>query len=76
MRDFNQGRFRQQIRILRSQFLQDGELPFTDVLSEDAVQQALTAVGLVWKDRIYSPLVTLCVFLRQELGAHFKTVSC
>lgn len=30
----NQGRFRQQVRFLRRQFLQDGELQFTDVLSE------------------------------------------
>ncbi len=26
----NHGRFRQQVRFLRRQFLQDGELPFTD----------------------------------------------
>ena len=30
----NQGRFRQQVNFLRRQFLQDGDLPFTDVLSE------------------------------------------
>ena len=30
----NHGRFRQQVRFLQQQFLQDGELPFTDVLSE------------------------------------------
>ena len=28
----NHGRFRQQVRFLRRQFLQDGDLPFTDVL--------------------------------------------
>ena len=31
------GRFREQVRFLRRQFLQDGELPFNDVLSESAV---------------------------------------
>ena len=31
----NHGRFRQQVRFLRRQFLQDGDLPFTDVLSEE-----------------------------------------
>jgi hypothetical protein len=30
------GRFREQVRLLRRQVLQDGELPFTDVLSESA----------------------------------------
>jgi hypothetical protein len=62
------GRFREQVRFLRRQFLQDGELPFTDVLSESAVAQALKALDVVWLDRIYSPLVTLWVFLGQVLS--------
>ena len=61
-------RFREQVRFLRRQFLQDGDLPFTDVLSERAVTQALTALDVVWLDRIYSPLVTLGVFLGQVLS--------
>ena len=64
----NHGRFRQQVRFLRRQFLQDGELPFTDVLSEGTVAQALKALNVVWLDRIYSPLVTLWVFLGQVLS--------
>jgi hypothetical protein len=62
------GRFREQVRFLRRQFLQDGELPFTDVLSESGVAQALKALDVVWLDRIYSPLVTLWVFLGQVLS--------
>lgn len=64
----NHGRFRQQVRFLRRQFLQDGDLPFTDVLSESAITQALKALDVVWLDRIYSPLVTLWVFLGQVLS--------
>ena len=64
----NHGRFREQVRFLRRQFLQDGELPFTDVLSERTVTQALKALNVVWLDRIYSPLVTLWVFLGQVLS--------
>jgi hypothetical protein len=64
----NQGRFRQQVRFLRRQFLQDGDLPFTDALSEGTVAQALKALDVVWLDRIYSPLVTLWVFLGQVLS--------
>jgi len=64
----SQGRFRQQVRFLRRQFLQDGDLPFGDVLSEQVVAQALTAMGAFWKDRIYSPLITLWVFLGQVLS--------
>jgi hypothetical protein len=62
------GRFCQQVRFLRRQFLQDGDLPFTDVLSESAVAQALKALDVVWLDRIYSPLVTLWIFLGQVLS--------
>jgi len=69
MRHSNQGRFRQQVRFLRRQFLQDDGLPFTNVLSEEVVEQALTASGTRWKDRIFSPLVTLWVFLGQVLSA-------
>jgi len=68
MRYCNQGRFRQQAEFLRRQFLQDEGLPFGDVLSEQIVTQALTAVEAFWKDRIYSPLITLWVFLGQVLS--------
>ena len=63
------GRFRQQVRFLRRQFLQDSELPFTDVLPESTIAQALKALNIGWLDRIYSPLVTLWVFLGQVLSA-------
>ena len=65
----NQGRFRQQVRFLKSQFLQDGDLPFSNVLTEEIVAQALAAIKVVWLDRIYSPLITLWVFLGQVLSA-------
>jgi hypothetical protein len=64
-----QGRFQQQVGFLRRQFLQDGDLPFTNVLSEDLVSRARTALSVFWRDRIYSPLVTLWVFLGQVLSA-------
>lgn len=64
----NQAQFRQQVRFLRRQFLQDGGLPFTDVLSCETVAQALAALDVVWLNRIYSPLITLWVFLGQVLS--------
>ena len=64
----NYGRLRPQVRFLQRQFLQDGELPLTDVLSERTVEQALKALNFVWLDRVYSPLVTLWVFLVQVLS--------
>jgi hypothetical protein len=69
MRHFSQGRLQQQMSFLRRQFLQDGAPTFGDVLSEDILAQALAAIPGCWLDRIYSPLVTLRVFLGQVLSA-------
>ncbi len=68
MRHSTQARVRQQVQFLRRQFLQDGDLPFTDVLTEQTITQALAAVT-GWLDRIFSPLMTLWVFLGQVLSA-------
>ena len=62
-----QVRVQQQLRFLRSQFLQGSDLPLSDVLSTTVVMQALAAIDSCWKQRIYSPMVTLWVFLGQEL---------
>ncbi len=68
MRHANRGAFRDQVNFLRRQFLQDGDLPFTNVLTQEVLAQALTALS-GWLDRIFSPLVTLWVFLGQVLSA-------
>ncbi len=65
---FRQGPIQEQMRFLRRQFLQDGGLPFTDILSEEIISQSLKAID-GFLDRIYSPLVTLWVFLGQVLSA-------
>ena len=44
MQSYLRGRFRQQASILRRQFLQDGDLPFTGVPSKAVVEQAVTAI--------------------------------
>src|SRR5262245_3785444 len=69
MRCSNYGRFHEQARFLKRQFLQDGALPFGNVLTDQIIDQAVTTVEVVWKDRIYSPLMTLWVFLVQVLSA-------
>lgn len=69
MRYSNQDWFRRQFGFLRRQFLQEGDLPFTSVLSEATIAPALEAVDACWKDRIYTPLVTLWVFLGQVISA-------
>src|SRR3954468_18776217 len=64
----NPGTFHAQLGFLRRQFLQDGDLPFTNVLTQEVIAQALAALT-GWLDRIFSPLVTLWVFLGQVLSA-------
>src|SRR5687768_15546810 len=68
MRHPHLGSPRDPATFLRRQFLQDGDLPFTNVLTEDVIAEALATVG-GWLDRIFSPLVTLWVFLGQVLSA-------
>jgi hypothetical protein len=69
MRYSNERSFRAQFDFLRRQFLQDGELPFTDVLSRETVTKGLDTIEHAWNDSIYTPLVTLWVFLGQVLSA-------
>jgi RNA polymerase sigma factor (TIGR02999 family) len=46
--------FRDQVSTLRRQFLQDGDFPFTNVLTEEVIAQTLATIG-GWLDRIFSP---------------------
>src|SRR5881392_17228 len=46
-----------------------GEPPFAEVLSAKCLEEAVREITVPWKDRIFSPLVTLWVFLGQVLAA-------
>jgi len=69
MRYSNERLFRSQFQFLRQQFLQGGELPLTDVLSRETVEQALDTIQAAWNERLYTPLVTLWIFLGQVISA-------
>ncbi len=69
MRYCNEQLFRSQFEFLQRQFLQDGGLPFADILSRETVEQAFDTIEVAWNERIYTPLVTLWVFLGQVLSA-------
>jgi hypothetical protein len=69
MRGPSRGRLRQQVDALRREFLQEGELPFADVLSSGGLTEAMAEIRASWKDRIFTPRVTLWVFLGQVLHA-------
>jgi len=45
------------------------ELPFSDVLRPERVAAVLTALGITFRDRIYTPVTTLWMFLSQVLSA-------
>ena len=47
--------------------LDSDALPFHEILDADMVESALTSEGVQFKDRIYTPFVTLCLFLSQVL---------
>ncbi len=68
MGSLNHSRCREQISFLRRQFMQDGALPFTEILSEESISTAILQNAVCWKERVYSPLVKLWVFLGQVLS--------
>src|SRR5271155_2974157 len=47
--------------------LDSDALPFHEILDAVMVESALTSEGVQFKDRIYTPFVTLCLFLSQVL---------
>lgn len=53
--------------VLRRQFAQAAGLPFADVLSTKQLQQVLDDCRVEFRDRIFSPLVTVATFLSQVL---------
>lgn len=69
MRYCNERSFRCQFEFLKHQFLQDGGLPLADILSRETLEEALDTIEFAWNQRIYTPLVTLWVFLGQVLSA-------
>jgi hypothetical protein len=57
-------RIRDQINLLRDH----AQLAFSDLLHADMVMQVLEEEGVCYRDRIFSPLVTLWTFLTQVLS--------
>lgn len=68
MRYCNARRIWQQVSFLRKQFVQGGGLPFSEVLSAEMVQRVLGEYAIAFIDRIYTPVLTLWVFLSQVIS--------
>lgn len=58
-----------QIEILRRQFGQADGLAFAEVLPAERVETALRDTGATWREKVYTPLVTLWAFLTQVASA-------
>jgi hypothetical protein len=56
-----------QVRRLAEQFAQAPGLPFAHLLPDEEVEQALRDQALSWRVRLFTPVVTLWVFLSQVL---------
>lgn len=61
-------KFRDRVAVVRQQL--DGEqgLPFRDLLGADSIAPLLDELGVVFRDCIYTPAVTLWVFLSQVIS--------
>ena len=54
---------------IRRRLRQDEGLPFSQLLTPERVQRALDALGVKFRKRVYTPIVTLWTFLSQALAA-------
>jgi hypothetical protein len=66
MRHTTRRRVRRQVHSLRTQFAQVEGLPFADVLSADLIDAVLAEEQVTFRDRVYSPLITLTMMLSQS----------
>lgn len=69
MCDYTNNRLLRQMENLRTQFAQSAELPFSNVLSGERVEAIMAELGIQFREKIYTPLTTLLVFLWQVLNA-------
>ena len=62
------GSLRQQVKLVRDQVLQSEQLPFGGVLPAAVLEQLLKETDASCEERVYSPVVTVLVFLWQCLS--------
>ncbi len=57
-----------QVQLERERLASEDGLPFRELLDERRLTTALKKAGVVFRDGIYTPLVTLCAFLSQAMA--------
>lgn len=63
------GRVQSQVRQFLTRFAQDGSSALTRLLDAEQLQALVQRHCPQYRDRVYSPLATLSLFLEQVLGA-------
>ncbi len=61
------------VAILRQKFQQSIGLPFAEILCESEIEQALHDEGIIYRKRLFCPIVTLWAWISQVLE---KDKSC
>lgn len=69
MADCSRWSLRHQVEWFRKQYAQQDGLRFSNVLSKELVLDTLTSLGETFYDSLYSPVVTLWIFLSQVISA-------
>src|SRR5204862_6782831 len=65
----NARRRARQIETLRTQFAQADGLPFAEVLPAQRLETALREEGARWREKVFTPVLTLWAFLTQVASA-------
>ena len=55
------------VETLRERLSNSIALPFRDILSEDMIHQTLKEENIKYRKRLYDPIITLWIFIRQVL---------
>ena len=64
-----------QLQSLRRHFLQGAGLPFSEILPAQRVRDALADAAVTFRDRVFTPLVTLWAFLSQVVSKDHSCVT-
>nr|QNO46559.1 hypothetical protein BHHJPBMP_00005 [Methanosarcinales archaeon ANME-2c ERB4] len=75
MFDYIHKQISHQMDALRRRFAQTEGLPFSDVLSDETIQNIIEEEVSSYRNRIFPPIVTLCAFLSQVLKYRITPVK-
>jgi hypothetical protein len=69
MKRSKKGGFAEQIRRFRARFVQSAGVALEQILTTRILRKVVLEEAGRWRERVYSPLITVVLFLEQVLGA-------